>query len=192
MKRNHILPLLGFMFLSVLTFKLMMNEHDLKHLWSTYTATYQQDQTHQDEIKELRMKVAQLSAQHREDQNTIVDLRVKVAVADQMQRGIVKPTNGKVVKLAVTAYTDTIAGGCRLNHAKTAALERVVPGKTIAVSRDLGKKYMHRRVWISGIGYRTINDLSSKSLRRSVDLAVNTVADAHRFGRKELEVVLLE
>lgn len=63
----------------------------------------------------------------------------------------------------------------------------VVPGRTVAVSRDqrhLLGKYIH----IDGIGRRLVNDLMAARWRQAIDVAVPSKRAANEFGRQTVAV----
>jgi len=70
--------------------------------------------------------------------------------------------------------------------------ERVEPKHTAAISRDLKKKFANKKIFIENVGVRRVNDLMGSDNRRSLDLAMNSPAEAMRFGRKQLTVTVLE
>lgn len=63
--------------------------------------------------------------------------------------------------------------------------EKVVPNKTVAVSRDL-KYLLGKVIYIQGIGERKVNDLMAKRWKHKIDLCVPSINQAKEFGVKKL------
>lgn len=66
---------------------------------------------------------------------------------------------------------------------KTAILEKPIPGKTCAVSRDL-LDYLGKKVYILGYGVFEVNDLMNRRYKRRIDLCMGK-KEAIEFGKKE-------
>jgi 3D (Asp-Asp-Asp) domain-containing protein len=66
---------------------------------------------------------------------------------------------------------------------QTAILEKPIPGKTCAVSRDL-VDYLGKKVYITGYGVFEVNDLMNKKYKRRIDICMGK-RNAIKFGKKE-------
>ena len=64
---------------------------------------------------------------------------------------------------------------------------RVVPGYTVAISRDM-RWLLGRWIHIEGVGWRLAHDLMAERHRMSVDVAVQDKHVAREFGRQKVEV----
>lgn len=92
-------------------------------------------------------------------------------------------------RVKLTYYVPS-AGGINSsgNRNKTAIGGRPIPGKTIAVSRDL-KHLLRKKVYIPGRGVFYVNDLMAKRnpytgrpIRRQVDICVRRLKDVPKQG----------
>jgi 3D (Asp-Asp-Asp) domain-containing protein len=66
---------------------------------------------------------------------------------------------------------------------------RVVPGRSLAVSRDL-RHLLGRWLHIEGVGWRLAHDLMGARARMAVDVAVRDRNSAREFGRQRVTVRL--
>lgn len=83
--------------------------------------------------------------------------------------------------VSVSAYTPYEKG----QNGMGALGEKVIPNKTVAVSRDL-KYLLGKVIYIQGIGERKVNDLMAKRWRYKIDLCVPNVNYTKKFGIKKL------
>jgi len=58
---------------------------------------------------------------------------------------------------------------------------KVIPGRTVAVSRDY-TKYLGKKIYIEGIGERVVEDLMNARYKNRVDVLVITKSEAYKFG----------
>jgi 3D (Asp-Asp-Asp) domain-containing protein len=74
------------------------------------------------------------------------------------------------------------------------ATNRRVRAGIVAVSRDLFDQgwVFGKKVYVKGYGIYTIDDLMHKRKRNQIDIFMYDTQQALRFGRKELEVYLLD
>ncbi|MFA5248864.1 MAG: hypothetical protein WC415_06675 [Patescibacteria group bacterium] len=92
----------------------------------------------------------------------------------------------------VTAYTARVEE-CDADPDNTAMMARPVPGRTVAVSRDLFAEgwTFGRSVYIAGFGVFVIEDLMHERHREAIDILVGSVRDARRIGRGSRRAVLI-
>jgi len=95
--------------------------------------------------------------------------------------------------LTVTAYTLTELREFPEQELLTASLNRPKEGH-VAVSRDLFNSgwVFGKKVYIKNHGVFVITDLMGNSKTRSVDIFMNDHSRALQFGKKQIEVVLLD
>lgn len=95
--------------------------------------------------------------------------------------------------LTVTAYTAVELREFPEQQLLTASLAKPKEG-AIAVSRDLFKQgwVFGKKVYIKNHGVFVITDLMGNSKTRSVDIYMNDQDRALQFGKKQIEVVLLD
>ncbi|WP_051261624.1 3D domain-containing protein [Desulfovibrio inopinatus] len=123
-------------------------------------------------------------------QHDINVLLQKVVLAARGEKASTKPIPTK--KLTVTAYsprpqeTDDTPG-------ITASNTRVREG-IVAVSRDLFRQgwVFGKKVYIKNHGVFTISDLMNKRKQKSMDIFMHNTNKALEFGRRKLEVILLD
>lgn len=132
------------------------------------------EKAHHD-IRNLRIK----------DQFTIGELQAEV---DGLRK---EKQHNRMYELEISAYTISKRETDKDPHV-TAFMERPVPGKTCAVSRDLIKKLKDKRIYIEGVGVRKVNDTMNKRYTKSIDLVVNNKRQALDFGRVNRKVVILD
>jgi len=95
--------------------------------------------------------------------------------------------------LTVTAYTSVELREFPEQQLLTASLSKPKEG-AIAVSRDLFKQgwVFGKKVYIKNHGVFVITDLMGNSKIKSVDIYMNDQDRALQFGKKQIEVVLLD
>ena len=94
--------------------------------------------------------------------------------------------------VTVTAYTARVAE-CDIDPGNTAMMTKPVPGRTVAVSRDLFDDgwTFGRSVYIAGFGVFVIEDLMAARHTEAIDVLVGSVRDARRIGRGSRKAVLI-
>lgn len=75
------------------------------------------------------------------------------------------------------------------NPAVTASGDKPVPGQTVAAAKDIP---FGTRVWIEGVGVRTVNDRGGAIKRGRLDLCMETRDEALQFGRQRRKVIILK
>lgn len=95
--------------------------------------------------------------------------------------------------LTVTAYTAVELREYPEQQLLTASMTKPKEG-VVAVSRDLFKQgwVFGKKVYIKNHGVFVITDLMGNSKSRSVDIYMNDQDRALQFGKKQIEVVLLD
>lgn len=95
--------------------------------------------------------------------------------------------------LTVTAYTSVELKESPEQQLLTASLSKPKEG-AVAVSRDLFKQgwVFGKKVYIKNHGVFVISDLMANSKTKSVDIYMNDQDRALQFGKKQIEVVLLD
>ncbi len=68
--------------------------------------------------------------------------------------------------------------------------ERVLPGKTAAVSRDL-RHLLGKWVSVEGVGRRYVNDVMAKRWKRKIDLCVGGEKKAREWGVREVKIQVI-
>lgn len=71
----------------------------------------------------------------------------------------------------------------------TASGQAPVPNETVAAAKDIP---FGTRVWIEGVGLRTVNDRGGAIKRRRLDLCMETKDEALQFGRQRRKVIILK
>lgn len=96
-------------------------------------------------------------------------------------------------KITVTAYTAR-KEECDITPNKTASMKKPMPGRTIAVSRDLHQQgwSLGKRVYIDQIGVFQIEDLMHSKHENKIDVLLASVKEARQFGVKKSTAVLLD
>lgn len=105
---------------------------------------------------------------------------------EYLESVVEKIQDGHSSNLKGTAYTPMGSIGKGI----TASGTKASPGRTVAVSRDL-KHWMHKYVYIKGIGIRKVEDLMPANRRNSIDVVVPDNMTAKEFGVKTLRVTVL-
>ncbi len=97
-----------------------------------------------------------------------------------------------VHNVEVTAYTAAF-NETDADPQITASMTKPIPGKTIAVSRDLFYSgwTFGKSVYIEGQGLFVIQDLMAKKWTMKIDICTGTKVEARQFGKKRLTAVLL-
>ena len=75
------------------------------------------------------------------------------------------------------------------NPAVTASGDRPIPGQTVAADKSIP---FGTKVWIEGVGVRTVNDRGGAIRRGRLDLCMATKAEAITFGRQRRKVIILK
>ncbi len=99
----------------------------------------------------------------------------------------------EVQEFEVTAYApldpDAVEGMCYSGDPNvTASGGRPIPGETVAAGSGIP---FGSRVWIEGVGIRTVNDRGSRITDEDLDLVVASRAEAFEWGRQQLRAVVL-
>lgn len=151
----------------------------------------------------LREQVSslELDLQKARDENAVLRKmarkeRLKEEAANQEGLGNPQPVQAQDKRtsgvMTVTAYTpfDTTDGAA----AGVTASAKPAREGMVAVSRDLFKQgwTFGKRVYVKNHGVYVIADLMAQTKRRTVDILMMDVDRALRFGRRSLDVVLLD
>jgi 3D (Asp-Asp-Asp) domain-containing protein len=133
------------------------------------------------EKSEIRLEMEKVR-----DESTLLSMVVMANLSK-----IADPIPNKV--LTVTAYTSTELQEYPEQQLLTASLAKPREG-AIAVSRDLFKQgwVFGKKVYIKDHGVFIITDLMGNSKSKSVDIYMNDQERAMQFGKKQIEVVLLD
>ena len=75
------------------------------------------------------------------------------------------------------------------NPAVTASGDRPIPGQTVAADKSIP---FGTKVWIEGVGVRTVNDRGGSIKRGRLDLCMATKSEAVAFGRQKRKVIILK
>lgn len=75
------------------------------------------------------------------------------------------------------------------NPAVTASGDKPIPGQTVAADKSIP---FGTRVWVEGIGIRTVNDRGGAIKRGRLDLCMSTRDEAIAFGRQNRKVIILK
>lgn len=71
----------------------------------------------------------------------------------------------------------------------TASGDKPIPDETVAAAKDIP---FGTRVWIEGVGIRTVNDRGGAIKRGRLDLCMETRDEAIAFGRQDKKVIILK
>ena len=71
----------------------------------------------------------------------------------------------------------------------TASGQAPIPDETVAAAKDIP---FGTRVWIEGVGVRTVNDRGGAIKRGRLDLCMETRDEALQFGRQRRKVIILK
>jgi len=131
-------------------------------------------------IKEFKTEMIAMTNMYETTRNEMVSLREDLKIKD-------------VLKAVVTAYSPR--GKETDDTPFTTAFMMKVSTNIIAVSRNI----LHERGWtagdkvyIEGIGIKTIGDLMNKRYNNRIDIFYFSTEDAIKFGKKNLTVALLK
>jgi 3D (Asp-Asp-Asp) domain-containing protein len=75
------------------------------------------------------------------------------------------------------------------NSNVTASGDKPIPDETVAADKSIP---FGTRVWIEGVGVRTVNDRGGAIKRGRLDLCVATKSEAIAFGRQKRKVIILK
>ncbi len=75
------------------------------------------------------------------------------------------------------------------NPSVTASGDKPIPDETVAADKSIP---FGTRVWIEGIGIRTVNDRGGAIKRGRLDLCMETRDEALQFGRQRRKVIILK
>jgi 3D (Asp-Asp-Asp) domain-containing protein len=75
------------------------------------------------------------------------------------------------------------------NPSVTASGDKPIPGQTVAADKSIP---FGTRVWIEGVGVRTVNDRGGAIKRGRLDLCMETRDEALQFGRQRRKVIILK
>jgi 3D (Asp-Asp-Asp) domain-containing protein len=110
---------------------------------------------------------------------------------EQLTESLLKNiSNLKTVRCTASAYTPT-KEECDDTPHETAILKKSVPGRTIAVSRDLSH-LLGKTVYVENLGIRVVEDLMNSRHKNSVDILVSTKEEATTFGKKQIKLVVID
>jgi len=133
-----------------------------------------------------------------ESENNKLRLALDQAHDEAARQAAARPPSD--IMLTVTAYTSPpVKHHPKKRHAKppkkilTASGTKPIKG-AIAVSRDLFEQGwgFGKKVYIRDQGIFTITDLMHSRITKTIDIYMDTKDDAIQFGRKQLEVLLLD
>lgn len=71
----------------------------------------------------------------------------------------------------------------------TASGDKPIPGQTVAADKSIP---FGTKVWIEGVGVRTVNDRGGAIKRGRLDLCMETRDEALQFGRQRRKVIILK
>jgi len=91
--------------------------------------------------------------------------------------------------ITITAYTAR-KEECNKDPHRTAIMTKPKVGRTIAVSHDL-IHWLGGWVYISGVGIRKVEDLMNERFTMKMDLLVDSVSEATKWGIQERRVIFL-
>jgi 3D (Asp-Asp-Asp) domain-containing protein len=101
---------------------------------------------------------------------------------------------GTLTATSYRAVPEQTKSECRGNHACQTSIGENVSELGVAISQDLlanGKVHYHDCVYISGIGFRIINDTMHPRIHNSIDVFVYEKAEEKAFGVQHLKVYLI-
>jgi hypothetical protein len=125
-------------------------------------------------------EIATLNIEHTEE------LAIRQDEIAELNKIILENTNYKV---KVTYYVPSLGGiNAQGDPNKTAVMEKPVPGKTIAVSRDLAH-LLYKKIYVLNRGVFYANDLladenpyTGQKIRKQIDICVGSTKDIPRQG----------
>lgn len=101
---------------------------------------------------------------------------------------VTKPNMRLVGNIRITAYTLDLRCVPNLSG-RTASGEHVQSGVTVAAWRDIP---LGTKIYIEGIGYRTVQDRPSPKMGKVIDMYVGSYNEAIHFGVKYQKVYIVE
>ncbi len=107
-----------------------------------------------------------------------------------LSKSVMAKVKQRVIKVEASAYTLSKRETDGTPHV-TSTMQRAIPGKTCAVSRDQRKKLMYKLIWIEDLGMRYVNDTMHGRYRNSIDIVFPNRKSAKEFGRKDVQIVVL-
>lgn len=96
----------------------------------------------------------------------------------------------RVIKVEASAYTLS-KGETDATPFITSTGKLPIAGKTCAVSRDQRHRLMHKMILIPGLGFRIVNDTMHHRYKNSIDVVFHSRKAAKDFGRKDVQIVVL-
>ena len=96
----------------------------------------------------------------------------------------------KRLKVVATAYTASKAE-CDSTPNRTAIMRKPIPGRTVAVSRDL-KHLLGKKVYLKDFGVRIIEDLMAPSKKQAIDILFAKRSTALDFGKKDMTLIIID
>ena len=118
------------------------------------------------------------------DQSTIGELRANIETT------VSTKIKEHTIKVEASAYTLSKRETDRTPF-MTSTGERPIVGKTCAVSRDQRHRLMHKMILIPGLGLREVNDTMHQRYKNSIDVVFPNRKAAKEFGRKDVQIVVL-
>ena len=99
-----------------------------------------------------------------------------------------------IILLACTVSAETITAYCACRKCCgqsaagiTASGTRPVEGRTVAASRSIP---LGTRIYIEGLGWRTVEDRTAKRFDGRVDVYFRSHAEALKFGKRKLQMTI--
>lgn len=98
----------------------------------------------------------------------------------------------RVQLMNITMYAPLSAGAVQGldfsgDPSRSASGEKVVPGETAAAGANIP---FGTRIYVEGLGWRTVNDRGSAIGPNDIDLVVDTREEAIKFGKQQRLVIL--
>lgn len=131
------------------------------------------------QVDYLKEKMSELETRLRDLQDGLEDLLETFDIAETYTLTAYAPLDPKAVH-----GLDYIG-----NPNVTASGDKPIPDETVAADKSIP---FGTRVWIEGVGVRTVNDRGGAIKRGRLDLCMATKSEAIAFGRQKRKVIILK
>lgn len=116
--------------------------------------------------------------------------KVKQDAADARQMAL-ESEQYEVQLMNITMYAPLSAGAVEGRDyagdpSRSASGDKIVPGKTAAAGPNVP---FGTRIYVEGLGWRTVNDRGSLIGPNDIDLAVPTIEESLKFGKQQRLVI---
>lgn len=161
---------------------------------------YEQQKTLEEELQNNEQSIHKLQVKINQTKQALTDLQTQYETTSEELSELRTRIDSLLTDLelaeeySVTAYApldpNAIYGlDYTGNPNVTASGDTPRPGETVAAATNIP---FGTRLWIEGVGVRTVNDRGGGIGNRKLDLCVETQKEALTFGRQKRKVIILD